>query len=161
VSTQFELAPLMVLQKRRVEQVMAEVRARNETLRQRAAERHCAYQRWEEGRAASLEEQRSQVLSLRSHRGQGISAAGLAVGAHRREWWRVRIEEYWKALASAEQELAKARAAVEEVQVRYRRARAREDALAALEAQWRSAQAVRGERAAERMVEDLLANRFS
>jgi hypothetical protein len=161
VSVKFELAPLIAVQKRRVEQARAEVRARNETFRQRASQRNAAYQRWEEGRAASLQEQQSQVLSISDHRGQGIGAAGLAVGAQRREWWRMRTEEYWKALAVAEQELAKARAAADEVEKLYRRARAREEALAILEARWRSAQAVRSERAEERIVEDLLANRHS
>jgi hypothetical protein len=161
VSAKFNLAPLMAVQKRRVEQAMAEVRARNERFRQAASERNAAYQRWEEGRAASLHEQQSQVLSISDHRGQGIGAAGLAVGAQRREWWRMRTEEDGKALAAAEQQLAKARAAADEVQVHYRRARAREEALATLEAQWRSARAVKSARAEERIVEDLLANRHS
>jgi hypothetical protein len=182
VSAKFELAPLMAVQKRRVEQAMAEVRARNEKFRQRESERDAAYQRWEEGRAASRQEQEVQVQSIsdlstsfqRSAKGlsangtgiggdpqgRGLCAAGLVVGAQRREWWRIRIEEYWKTLAAAEQELAKARAAAAEAQLLYRRARAREDALATLAANWRSAQAVKSERAEEQIVEDLLANRY-
>jgi len=161
MSSKFQLAPLVEVQERRVEAAMNEVRARNEAVRQRESLRQAAYKRLEEAFKACQQERQAEYESLAERQGQTVAAAGLVRIDSRREWWIQRLGEYWREFQEAEQELSKAQAEAAQAQQAYRRALAREEALAKLEANWRTEQEVKSQRAEEQVVEDLLGSRFS
>lgn len=155
--SKFQLAPLIPVQERRVEAAMAEVRAKNQALRQSEAAREAAYQHVKQTIEASRQERQAQYESLGK---QAASAAGWIEGEARRKWWMLCIGQGWMALQKAEQALTQAQAAAAEAQKAYRRALAREEALATLKADWRAEQELKSQRAEEQGVEDLLGSRF-
>jgi hypothetical protein len=155
------MAPLLVVQKQRVEQAMAQVKAKNELLRQRQAQRNEAYDRWTAASSASRDEQQTQVRAVTDQLGRGIGAMNLVVAAGRREWWRLRVEECWQELAAAEKELGQARTNAMQAHVLYRKACSRQEALLTLAAKWRADQAQKKTRLEENVVEDVLANRYA
>jgi hypothetical protein len=161
VSAPDRLAPLLLVQKRRVEQAMAEVKAKNGLLRQRESQRNDAYDRWTGADSASRREQQTQVRVVADHLGRGIGAVNLAAAAERSEWWRMRIEERWTRLAAAETALAQARTEAMQAHLLYRKACSRQEALVTLAARWRTAQAQKKTRLEENVVEDVLINRYA
>lgn len=154
--SKFQLAPLIAVQERRVEDAMTEVRARNEALRQAEAARQAAYQLVKETIENSRQERAAQFESLTDQTG----AAGWIQGETRRKWWMMCIGQAWIELQKKEKVLTETQAHAAEAQQAYRRALAREEALTKLKDNWRAEQAVKTQRVEEQGVEDILGSRF-
>lgn len=161
MTTRAQLAQLLVVQKRRVDQAMAHVRAKNEQLRQRQLQRDGAFERWTSAQDASLRQQQSQVQVVSDHLGRGIGAGNLTAVAQRREWLRARLEESWQALASAESDLAQARTEAAQAQAVYRQACNRHEALVAFASKLKNAENQKQLRSEEGAVEDMVTNRYA
>jgi hypothetical protein len=135
VNTAATLEPLRVVQERRLEQAMVEVRARNEVLRQKKAVRDSAHERWAKADTACREYKHAQARAVENHLMRGVAAAGLVSASARNEWLRVRAEELAVPLQAAEAELRQSEAAAAEAQGHYRRELAKRDALDKLAAE--------------------------
>ena len=135
MNTAATLEPLLVVQERRLEQAMVEVKARNEALRIKKAARDSAHERWANADTACREYKRAQARAVDDHLMRGVAAAGFVAAATRNEWLRVRAEELQVQLQAAQAELTQAEAAAAEAQGHYRRELAKRDALNKLAAE--------------------------
>jgi hypothetical protein len=129
------LEPLLVVQERRLEQAMVEVKARNEVLRLKQAARDSAHERWSNADTACREYKRAQARAVEEQLMRGVAAAGFVAASTRSEWLRVRAEELQVQLQAAQAELQQAEAAAAEAQGHYRRELAKRDALEKLAAE--------------------------
>jgi hypothetical protein len=161
MTTRAQIAQLLVVQKRRVEQAMTLLKTRNEQLRQRQLQRNDAFDHWTAADVASRDQQQSQIRVVSENLGHGIGAGNLTVVARRREWLRARVDENWQVLTNAEAELAQARTAAMEARTAYQQACNRQEALIAFGARLRSAEMKKEARSEEGTVEDVLTNRYA
>jgi hypothetical protein len=145
VSPAARFKSLLAVQKQRVDRAMAEVLAKNETLRQRELDREAARQRAQEAVAAyGLEQQRlgQSVVS-------GVLALQLAGAALRCENQRLLIAETAREVTAAEDSVAAAETVAAGARMTYRRTLARQDAFLLLQANWRKADVQRSMRLEE------------
>lgn len=161
MTTRAQLAQLLVVQRRRVDQAMAQVRAKNEVLHQRQVQRNNAFDRWTGADEASRLQRESQVQVVSDHLGRGIGAVNLTAQAQRREWLRARVEECWQLLANAESALTQARDEATQAQTVYRQACNRHEALVTFASKLKTAENQKQARSEEGAVEDLVTNRYA
>jgi len=130
-----KIEPLLVVQERRLEQAMVQVKAANEMLRKKKAERDAAQDRWSTADTTHRQFKRATAQAVEEHLRQGVTAVDFVTASARAEWLRARAEELHTQLEAAAVELKKAEAVAAAAQGHYRRELAKRDALNKLAAE--------------------------
>ena len=156
MNTSTTLQPLLVVQSRRVDRAMVELRASNEALRQRTLERDVAWNHWTDALEACSRHQRDRALVVSECLHQGMAAGGLASASRRGEWLRERADALCNLLRSAQTAPAEAEAVVVEARRLYHRVLAQHEALSMVAERSRQAQAELRLRSEEAVVDDLI-----
>ena len=129
MSATHRLNALLTIQRRRVDQALAELRARNEQLQKAELERAAEQDRWEATQTRRKREITRQAELVRNHAAQSLAAAELTLSGQRIEWWRLRAEEQKKALDAADAALTQAQADAAQARRRFQQADARHTGL--------------------------------
>jgi hypothetical protein len=130
-----KIEPLLIVQERRLEQAMVQVKAANEILRKKKAERDTAQQHWSSADTMHRDFKRAQAQAVDDHLMRGVTAVDFVTTSARAEWLRARAEELHVQLEAAQVELKKAEAVAAAAQGQYRRELAKRDALNKLAAE--------------------------
>lgn len=116
---------LLAVQRRRVDQALEELRARNRQLQQAQLEQTLQQERWQAAENRRKQEIARQAEMVRSHSTQTLPATQLTTSGQRIQWWRVRADEYHKTLQAAEAALLQAHAQAEQARRHFQQADAR------------------------------------
>ncbi len=152
------IEPLLKVQQRRVEKEMANLRVSNQHVLESQLARDAAYSRL---CAAQAERQRElrKMADMAAGAVASVRVGDLARTASSLDWWRLRLEQEKKLLEAAELELIRARSALAEAKLSYRREHARQEGLHKLAEERRRELAQKQLRAQELEVEDVLQRR--
>jgi hypothetical protein len=152
-----KIEPLLVVQERRLEQAMVQVRAANELLRKTKTERDAAQLRWSSADTTHREFKRAQAEAVDDHLMRGVTAVDFVTASTRAEWLRVRAGELHVVLEAAQVELKKAEAVAAAAQGQYRRELAKRDALNKIAAEQQRERAQKSSRVEEYETDDRVA----
>ena len=148
--------PLLIVQRRRVERAMEEVRTRNKHESRMEMERERAHALLLEIRARRKQEAQNRDELLAAQMQHKVSLSEIVMGVMRIEWWDSRVAEQGKALESADSALAQARAASAEARREYHQTQTRYEALLKLASEQRRAFVQSRLRLEECATEDLI-----
>ena len=120
---------LLEIQRHRLDQALAELRARNRQLDQAQLERSLQQERWQAAQDRRRREISRQAEMVRSHAAQTLAAAELTHSGQRIEWWRLRAQEQRKALEAAEAAVLHAQRQADQARRLFHQADARHTGL--------------------------------
>jgi hypothetical protein len=126
------LDSLLIVQLRRVDHALVELKARNEQLRQAELERAARHERLAATQRRRQLEVSRHAESIAGASSRTLSAAELAAAGRRLEWWRIRAQEQQQELESAQAALLHAQTDAAQARLRYQEANARHEGLAQL-----------------------------
>jgi hypothetical protein len=161
VSSPSPLAPLLVVQERRVDRAMATVTTCNKQLREaqlKCADAHAGWQEAENQARAALD-RRAQLVAC--HLGEVLPCVDLLSAARSLEWWRTCAAQRAAQLEAARAELLQAQKDAAQARRIYLEADARRESLLKLAEEQRKAQLQKSLRLQESEMDDRTSGEFA